>query len=79
MKTRGISGRMAEVSATFKDLKNAGMSSPSCLNLMTSLGPWKHGHTLVDDSRLLQTPPNSDISAVVVSHTIFLLEQDDMA
>lgn len=79
MKTHGISGRMAEVSATFKDLKSAGMSSASYLNLMTSLGPWKHGHTLVDDSKLLQTQPNSDISAVAVSHTISLLEQDDMA
>lgn len=77
MKTYNILGRMTEVSATFKDL--------NCWDevLIISLfhAPvWaqaKYYHSLVDDSRLLQTQSDSDISAAAMSDTISLLERND--
>lgn len=72
-------GMMTEFSAIVKDLKNARMWSSSYLHLMHQFGPLQNVDSLVDDSRLLQTQPNSDISVVAMSHTLSLLEKNDMA
>lgn len=70
---------MTEFSAIIKDLKNAGMWSSLYLHLMHQFGPLQNVDSLVDDSRLLQTQPNRDISVVAMSHMLSLLEKNDVA
>lgn len=73
-----IFDKIAEVSATFKDLKSAGCGTHH-ISIKSVWAPAKCGQSPVNDCRPLQTQPRSGTSAAGMSDTISLLEQNNMA